>query len=97
MFSRVRRPASGTRRIDQKTVRSAMTTVIVHERNILLYLVRYVCSQTRSEGAGAGLASRVIGSGSMSACTAICYELVSTVDWLSSRETSIPLKLSSPS
>ena len=75
MFSRLSNPARGTRSKDQKTVRIAITKVIDHALSILLDLGRYVFCHTTSDGAGATLASNFIGSGSIVACTAICYNL----------------------
>ena len=75
MFSRLRSPARGTKSTDQKTVRTAIAKVIDHALSILLDLERYVFCHTTSEGAGAVLASNFIGSGSIVACTAICYVL----------------------
>lgn len=76
MFSRLSSPARGTKSKDQKTVRIAITKVIDHALSILLDLGRYVFCHTTSEGAGATLASSFIGSGSIVACTAICYALL---------------------
>jgi len=74
MFSRLNSPASGTKSKDQKIVRNAITRVIDQALVIRLDRGRYVFGQTTSDGAGAGLARSVIGSGSMVACTAICCE-----------------------
>ena len=73
MDSRLSKPASGTSSTDQKTVRTTITAVMDHARNILFDLGKYVFCHMTSEGAGEGLASKVIGSGSIVACTAICY------------------------
>lgn len=73
MFSRLNSPARGTKSRDQKTVRIAITKVIDHALSILLDLGRYVFCHTTSDGGGATLASSFIGSGSIVACTAICY------------------------
>ena len=73
IFSRLSSPARGTKSKDQKTVRMAITKVIDHALSILLDLERYVFCHTTSDGAGATLASNFIGSGSIVACTAICY------------------------
>ena len=76
MFSRLSSPARGTKSRDQKIVRIAITKVIDQALSILLYLGRYVFCHTTSDGAGAMLASSFIGSGSIVACTAICYAVL---------------------
>lgn len=73
MFSKLSRPARGTSRSDQKMVSRAITRVIDQARNMRVLLERYVFSQLTSDGAGARLAKSFIGSGSIRACTAICY------------------------
>ena len=67
MFSKLSRPANGTKSRDQKTVRIAMTRVIVHALNILVDRDRYVCVHTTSDGAGDRFATSFIGSGSITA------------------------------
>ena len=56
-------------------MRIAITRVMNHALSILLDLERYVFCHTTSDGAGATLASNFIGSGSIVACTAICYAM----------------------